>query len=78
MTTTNRIEQINARYEAVAEKLVALGFTRLRRRAGDIFRLRRNGLQVQLTRPIGTFDWGVREVGTMRRIEWPELRAASA
>lgn len=73
-----RIEQINARYEVVADKLVTLGFTRLRRRAGDIFRLRRNGLQVQLTRPIGTPDWGVSEVGTMRRIDWQELRAVSA
>lgn len=75
--TDTRTAYDKALYEYVADKLVMAGFTRLRRRAGDIFRRRHDGLQVQLTRPIGRLDWRVREVGTMRLVEWPELRAAS-
>jgi len=59
--------------EAIASKLTAEGFTRLRRTAGDIFRRRQDGLRIQLTRKLRTTDWRLCEVGTMRRIEWHEL-----
>ena len=62
-----------AAYEAIASKLATKGFTRHRRTAGDIFRRREDGLRIQLTRTLGTTDWRLCEVGTMRRIEWHEL-----
>jgi len=62
-----------AAYEAIASKLTAKGFTRQRRTAGDIFRRREDGLRIQLTRKLGTTDWRLCEVGTMRRIEWHEI-----
>ena len=76
-TTMTPLERINAHYDLAADTLVSLGFTRLRRRAGDIFRLRRISLEVQLTRPIGEFEWQLREVGTMRPFEWFEIREAA-
>jgi hypothetical protein len=59
--------------EAIASKLTAKGFARQRRVAGDIFRRREDGLRIQLTRKLGTTDWRLCEVGTMRRIEWHEI-----
>jgi len=66
-----------AAYEAIASKLTAKGFTRQRRVAGDIFRRREDGLRIQLTRKLGTTDLRMCEVGTMRPIEWHELREDS-
>lgn len=47
-------------------------------RAGDIFRRRLDGLEIQLTRKLCGSEWHLREVGTMKRIEWHELRATAA
>ena len=70
--------RVNACYEASADLLVSKGFTRLHRRAGDIFRRRQDGLEIQLTRKLCSTEWKLREVGTMKQIQMHELRATTA